>query len=222
MRRFNFKSILWIPLILANFLQFNSQKMVDCLVATIDREVITLFDVKIYREFILDEAEEIKGSEKILEKIIEIKLLAKEGRREIGVDQYEMLKAIDDLFRRQGEEKVREKMKLYGLSLVDLESYLQEKLLYEKMISLHSSLQLGVTLKEIESYYLQKYVMAYQDKKEEPPPLVEVITEIENQIRQAKIKEQMSDWLKGLKEKATIKINHDCLKLIEREDEWGK
>lgn len=219
MMRFRFKSILWFPCILTLFLHFTSQKIVDCLVATVDREIITLFDVKIYRDFLLDMQEEIKESEKILEKIIEIKLLAKEGRREISLDQNEMIKALDDLFRRQGEEKVREKMKLYGLSLLDLENYLQEKLLYEKMISLRSSQPLGVTIKEIENYYLQKYVTEYRNRKEEPPPLVEVISEIENQIRQAKIKEQMADWIKDLKEKAAIKINQDCLKLIEREEE---
>ncbi|MCX7975426.1 MAG: hypothetical protein N3B16_13155 [Candidatus Aminicenantes bacterium] len=206
-----------IGLTILVFISFSYQKIVDCIVATIDREIISLLDLKIYEEFILTEEEIKDGVEKVLEKVIEIKLVAREGQKEISLNQEEILQALDDLFHWRGEEKVREKMKSYGLSLDDLEGYLREKLIYKKMINLHSSLQVGVTLKEIENYYHQKYVIESQDKKMEPPPLIKVLVEIENQIRQAKIREQMADWIRGLKDKTSIKVNQSCLKLIERE-----
>ncbi len=206
-------------LLLPVFLNSDKQKIVDCLAATVDREIITLLDIKIYREFILIAQKNFK-SEEILEKIIEMKLVAREARKEISLNQDEILQAFDNLFKLMGEERVMEKMKAYGLSLNDLEIYLREKLLYEKMLALRTSLQIGVTLKEIENYYFEKYVADQKARKEEVRPLVEVIGEIESKIRQDKIREQVIIWIKGLKDRALININKSCLKILEGEEKW--
>lgn len=205
--------ILFLPI----FLNCGEQKIVDCLAATVDREIITLLDIKIYKEFILM-VKKIDNPEEILEKIIEIKLVAKEAKKEISFNQDEMVQALDELFRLVGEERVREKMKAFGLSLSGLEIYLREKLLYEKMLALKASQQVSVTLKEIENYYLEKYVVDQRAKKEEVRPLVEVIGEIENKIRQDKIREQVIIWIKGLKDRALINIIQSCLKALESEE----
>lgn len=209
-------SILLLPI----FSSFGDQKIVDCLAATVDREIITLVDIKIYREFILLAEKKNIDPEEILEKIIEMKLVAREAKKELSLNQEEVLQAIDDLFRLMGEERVRERMRAYGLSLSDLEIYLKEKWLYEKMLAHRANQQVSVTLREIENYYLENYVADQKAKKEEIRPLVEVISEIEKKIRQDKIREQVVIWIKGLKDRAIIKINQSCLKMLEGEKEW--
>jgi len=199
---------------------FSAQKVVDCLAATVDREVITLLDLKIYREFVFLPEETAADPERILERIIEMKLVAREARKELSFDHDRIIKALDDLFRLKGEEKVRARMKIYGLSLKDLEIYLQEKWFYEEMLARRQSQQVNVTLREIENYYLEKYLAEKKATQEEAKPLVEVIGEIERRIRQDKIKEQFALWIKGLKDRAVIKINQDCLKMLEREVRW--
>jgi len=198
----------------------SAQKVVDCLAATVDREVITLLDLKIYRELIFLPAESAADPEKILEKIIEIKLVAREARKELSFGHEEMSRALDDLFKLKGEEKVRARMETYGLTLKDLESYLKEKWFYEEMLARRQTQQVNVTLKEIENYYLERYLAEKKAAREEARPLVEVIGEIERRIRQDKIKEQIALWIKGLKDRAIIKINQDCLKMLEREARW--
>lgn len=202
------------------FSSSSEQKIVDCIAATVDREIITLVDIKIYREFILLAGKKTIDPEEFLGKIVEIRLVAREAKKELSLNQEEILQALDDLFRLMGEEKVRERMRAYGLSLSDLEIYLREKLLYDKMLAHRASQQVSVTLKEIENYYLEKYIADSKTKKEEVRPLVEVISEIENRIRQDKIREQMNIWIKGLKDRALIKINQSCLKMLEEEEEW--
>jgi len=199
---------------------FSAQKVVDCLAATVDREVITLLDLKIYREFVFLPKEIAADPEKILEKIIEMKLVSREARKELSFNHNGMIKALDDLFRLKGEENVRARMMTYGLTLKDLEIYLQEKWFYEEMLARRQSQQVNVTLKEIENYYLEKYLVERKAAQEEARPLVEVIGEIERKIRQDKIKEQIALWIKGLKDRAVIKINQDCLKMLEREARW--
>lgn len=202
------------------FSSFGKQRIVDCLAATVDREIITLVDIKIYREFILLAEKKSLDPEETLEKIIEMKLVAREAKKELSLNQEEILQALDDLFRLMGEERVRQRMAAYGLSLRDLEIYLKEKLFYEKMLALRANQQVTVTLREIENYYLEKYVADQKAKKEEARPLVEVISQIENRIRQDKIREQVVIWISGLKNRALIKINQSCLKMLESEGEW--
>lgn len=191
------------------------QELVDCLVATVNREVITLTDLKIYREFLFSSSSEVSSSaEQLLNKVIEIKLVVNASRQEVDVTQEEVNALRQKIFSVGGEEHLRQRLNFFGLSQAGLEAYLQEKILYEKIIALHSSLQTSVTLREIEAYYSEKYLPEEKLKGREPRPLVEVVTEIESQIRQEKQRRQLEAWKEGLRKAALIRVNQDCLQFL--------
>lgn len=195
------------------------QRVVDCLVATVNQEIITLLDLKIFREFILTPAAQGGLSpEELLNKVIEIKLVVQAAKGEVSLSPEEVAGLRREIFQAKGEESIRERLSFFGLSEPELEAYLKEKLLYEKIIALHSSLKTSVTLREIEAYYAERYIPEEKLRGREPRPLVEVAGEVENQIRQEKLRRQLEDWKEGLRKKALIRVRNECLQFLDRSE----
>ncbi len=213
----SFLSFFFSLIILVMFLTVSSpaQEIVDCLVASVGEEAITLTDLRIFREFILLPFSRSELTpEQLLAKVMDIKVVVKLARMEAEVSQEEVRQAIEFLGQTVGWEHLRQRLEFYGLSMSQLEDYWREKLLYEKIISLRSSLRVSVTLREIETYYAEKYVAEKKAKKEEVKPLVEIVSEIEAQLRQEKTRQQVENWVESLKGQTTIRIRPDCLKFL--------
>lgn len=193
------------------------QEVVDCLVATVNQEIITLTDLKIFREFLLTSpAGGWLSPEQLLNKVIEIKVVVQAAKGEVSLSPEEVAAFRREVFQAGGDEHISERLRFFGLAEAEFEAYLKEKLLYEKIISLHSSLKTGVTLREIEAYYTERYIPEEKLRGREPRPLIEVAGEVERQIRQEKLRRQLEDWKEGLRKRVLIRVNNECLQFIDR------
>jgi hypothetical protein len=190
----------------------------DCILAVVNSRVITLTDVKIAEAFGLY-AEEIKGKEGnsfrlILEKVIDQKAVIGYVREAAAVGRDE----VEFEWRRLSEgERVLEFQQIldrFGLKKADLESYLQEKLLYQKIIADRFSQSVTVTLSEIETYYEREYIPSEKEKGRAGLPLVQVLDEIEIRIKRDKIARQVVSWIESLRAQADIQVREDCLKQL--------
>ncbi len=192
-------------------------QIVDCLVASVDGQIITLSDLKIIDEFIFHPSPGVAlAPNQLLEKVIEMKIIVASAKTEATVAAEEIDQAKQTIFLTLGEERVKQRMFFYGLTAKDLEPYLREKLLYEKIIASRSNQRVNVTLREIEAYYSEKYLVEQQVKSLPPQPLIEILPTIEARLRQEKVRRQLEEWIAGLKKQAIIRLYQDCLHYFER------
>jgi len=93
-----------------------------------------------------------------------------------------------------------------------LRPYVEEKLIFRKVIASRFNQSVPVTLKEIEAYYQDVYVPDQKREGTVPAPMIQILDRIEARIQERKREEQIAAWIGNLKAQADIRINRDCLK----------
>ena len=187
-----------------------SQEVIDQIAAVVNDYVITLSDVKIAASFDLF-GEEILSQEKdslvILDWLINQKLVIGLTQESSPIEPEAIEAAYQSLLFKLGNEAIKTKLDLFDLQKKDLQAYLFEKILFQSIIEERFGLAVRVSLREIENYYREKFVLTRKDpKNSEPLPLMEVLEEIESAIKKEKIKTLVEEWLKNLRREADIQI----------------
>jgi len=189
---------------------------VDCVVAVVNGEIITLLDVQIAAEFGLgQEAAGETGKDprlSALEALIDRKVVLDLAREARGVDGDALAAALDDLRRGMGESAFSAKLGKFGLVAKDLEPYLQDRILYAKAMALRFSPTIPVSLMEVERYYRDIYVPEQARSGLVAEPLDRVAGLVESRLREERRTKQMSDWVRDLRKRADIQLKKDCLK----------
>ncbi len=187
-----------------------SQEVIDQIAAVVNDYVITLSDVKIAESFGLFDEEILtqeKDSLEILDWLINQKLIIGLTQESRSIEPEAVEAAYQSLLFKLGSEAVKTKLDLFGLQEKDLQAYLFEKILFQSIIEDRFGLAVRVSLREIEDYYREKFVLTHTDpKNSEPLPLMEVLEEIESAIKNEKIKTLVEEWLKNLRREADIQI----------------
>jgi len=194
----------------STFFSFSrSQEVIDRIAAVVNEYVITLSDVKIAASFDLFD-DEILSQEKdslvILDWLINQKLVIGLTQESSPIEPEAVEAAYQSLLFKLGNEAVKAKLDMFGLQKKDLQAYLFEKILFQRIIEDRFGLAVRVSLKEIEDYYREKFVLSQNPKNSEPSPLMEVLEEIESAIKKKKIKTLVEEWLKNLRREADIQI----------------
>ena len=197
-----------IKVIFLLFTVYCFSQTVDRIVAVVNKQVITLTDLRIAEAFGLydEEFKEKPGDlhPLILERLIDQKLVIALAGEEIFVENEELDSFQAGIIEKIGNDQVRRRLEEFGLDWEDVRGYIFEKIIYKKIISRKFGQRNIVSLKEIEDYYQQSYVPSQREKGLEPQPMVELLDEIESRIIQEKIKTQINDWIKNLRKKADI------------------
>jgi len=193
-------------------------QVVDCIVAEVDGQVITLTDVRILLAFsIRPEAggdESPSPARQTLEGVIDQKVIVGMVRENIAVTGEEVAALLADLKKEFEVEEWQHKLEAFGLKEQDLHPYLEEKLRYEKIIRLRFIQDVDVNLREIEEYYSEVYVRAETAQGRVPRPMTQVLDDIEAQVKKKKTEQQVASWVRSLRGRADIKVKTDCLELI--------
>jgi hypothetical protein len=188
----------------------------NCLVAIVNGDIITLYDVQVAAEFGLGHtAAGEEGTDPrlaALEALIDRKVVLDLAREARGVDQVELAAALADLRRGLGEETFAAKLGKFGLAEKDLEPYLEDRIRFERALALRFSQTIPVSLTEVERHYRDTYVPEQTRRGLAPDPLDRVADQIESTIRDERRARQMSDWVRDLRKRADIQIRKDCLK----------
>jgi len=190
---------------------FSFQETIDYIVAVVNDKVITLTELRVAEAFGLYE-EEIKEKagnlrHLILEKLIDQELVIQLASESISVHGEELDSFFKEVEERVGSVKLQKVLAEFGMNQDDLKEHLRKKLLYQKTMSQKFSQSATVSLKEIEEYYSRTYVPSQKEKGAQPKPMVDVLSEIELSIKQARIRKQVEDWLENLRKQAEIQVN---------------
>jgi len=189
---------------------------VNCLVAVVNGNIITLHDVQVAAEFGLGFTatgeEETDPRLAALGALIDRKVVLDMAREARGVDREELDAALADLRRGLGESAFASKLAKFGLAEKDLEPYLQDGLLYERALALRFSQTIPVSLTEVERQYRDSYVPEQARLGKEVEPLERIADRIESAIRDERRTKQMGDWVRDLRKRADIQVRKDCLK----------
>jgi len=191
-------------------------EVVDCIVAVVNSQAITLADLKISDAFelfplpsLLDVQERRR---RILDKFIDQKVVVDLAHEKRPVEKERVEGEWKTLVARFGPDDLRLRLDEFGISADDLKAYLEEKIRCETIIANRFGRSSGVSLKEIEAYYAGKYAPAQKKLGREPKPMIEVLDVIEAEIKKEKIETQVALWIKNLRQQAEIEVRPDCLK----------
>ena len=185
----------------------------DCVAAVVNTRVITRIDLRIVGRFGLNSDDAgIESLERLLDRLVEQKLVVDLAREQAAPGGEEIAAAVNALSLTLGPEGFRKGLEEFGLEEVDLRPYVEEKLIFRKVIASRFNQSAPVTLKEIEAHYQDVYVPDQKREGTVPAPMIQVLDRIEARIQERKREEQIAAWIGNLKAKADIRINRNCLK----------
>jgi hypothetical protein len=190
-------------------------QVVDCIVAEVNTQIITLTDIRILQAFAIGEGGVGDNSPASLRQILEGAVDQKAAigllRENVTVTDEEIDSQLKDVLARMTPEDKQRKLNEFGLEEKDLRPYLEEKLLFQKIIVSRFSQSINVSLKEIETYYTEVYLPSEKAQGREPKPMIQVLDELEAMIKNEKTADQIDSWILGLRDQAEVKINEGCL-----------
>jgi hypothetical protein len=196
-------------------------QVVDCVLADVDHQAVTLSDIRIIRAFGLDGSgvpEKPRFSPReVLERVIDRKVVISDAQGELSVTPDKVAAALSELRAGFPPGAFADRLAEFGLKAEDLEPYLEEDLLYRAIIDQRFGRRVAVTLAEIETYYEQTYVPSREKAGLPPEPLVDILEPIEAALRNAKIAAEVRTWIDGLRGQAEVVVKTDCLKILEEE-----
>jgi hypothetical protein len=199
----------WIYLLWFLFPLSAAPETVDGIAALVNEEAITLSDLKIAEAFGLFEVEASNRADaysQILEKLIHQKLVIGLTRDKIPVDHPELVRELEEIKKRKEPGEFELLLQRFGFNESDILDYIQEKIIFERIIEDRFGLAIVVRLAEIENHYRNTYIPLQESKGEDVLPLLDVLGEIEMALRNEKMDVMVGDWISGLKREADIQI----------------
>ncbi len=207
------KRILLIALVAA---AVGRAQTVNCVVAVVNREIITLLDVEVVAEFGLgrDPASAPGPDPRFaaLDALIDRKVVLGLAREVRGLSGEEVDAALADLRRSVGEEAFEAKLRKFGLDSRDLEPYLSDRILYGRALDLRFSQSIPISVTEVERHYRDIYLPEQSRLGAAAEPLDRVTGAIETRIRGERRAQQTTVWVRDMRARADIRIKEDCLK----------
>ncbi|MEN6561871.1 MAG: hypothetical protein ABFD52_13965 [Acidobacteriota bacterium] len=189
---------------------------VNCVVAVVNGEIITLLDVEVAAEFGLAGAQAAEpGADPrraALDALIERKIVLDLSRENRGVSGEELDAAVAEVRRSVGEAAFAAKLAKFGLAAADLEPYLEERLICRRALDMRFSQSIPVSVTEIERYYRDIYLPEQAQRGATAEPLDKVADAIETRLRGERLDQRKAAWLNDLRKQADIQIKKDCLK----------
>jgi hypothetical protein len=205
------KRILLATLLAASLLPAQT---VNCLVAVVNGDIITLLDVQVVAEFGLGhpagEGEDPRL--RALDALVERKIVLDLARENRGLTGEELDAALEDLGRSFGDTAFAAKLAKFGLRPTDLEPYLEERILFERALAVRFSAAIPVPLTEVERTYRDIYVPERGRLGLAVETFDKVAGGLETRIRDERLARQRADWVRDLRKRANIQIKKDCLK----------
>ena len=111
-------------------------------------------------------------------------------------------------------------MKLHDLTPEDVESYLRRRIEILGFIELRFRQGIRITQEEIETYY-QGTLLPQYPAGENPPPLEQVSSRIEEILLQQRVNELFDNWLSNLRKQGQIEVLDPALETAGAKDNPG-
>ena len=189
---------------------------VNCVVAVVNGEIITLLDVEVAAAFGLGRGQEVEPATDprfaALDALIDRKVVLDLASDVRGVSGEDLDAAVAEVRRSVGEDAFAAKLGKFGLAAGDLAAYVEDRILFDRALALRFSQSIPVSVTEVERNYRDIYVPEQTRLGVAVEPLERVAEMIEARIRDARRAQQTAEWVRDLRKRADIQIKKDCLK----------
>ncbi|HOM95105.1 MAG TPA: hypothetical protein PLW30_08085 [Candidatus Saccharicenans sp.] len=220
------RAFVWLLSFLIFFGLAEGQVLVNCLVAMVDETPVSLYDLKIVDLFGLEPelalVDRPLKKEDLVNIYINELLVVNLAREQINLSQEEIDQEIEKVKASLGSQNFEDRCQILGLGVEELIPYVENKLLFEKIVNSRFSQRVHISLQELENYYNDVYVPEVKTRGQPVPEMVNVLNEIENRLQAIKARDQLARWMTDLREKARIIINYDCLDKVEIKEQEEK
>jgi hypothetical protein len=187
-------------------------EIIDRILAVVNGKILTLSDVEQELDFLLLAGGNpgiLPPIRDVLAKLIDQHLIRQQMEQfpSVEVSPEEVRDQLAHLRQGHPDPKLwQQQMEHAGISLEKLEEHLQEQLKILKFLDDRFRPFAVVETAEIEEYYRRDFLPPLKAKNLTPPQLAEVEEKIRGLLIEQKINDQMEDWLKSLKEAASLQI----------------
>jgi hypothetical protein len=185
--------------------------LVDRIAATVNEEVITVHDIERAIAFFPVARRDREAEEdfyaRILDDLITFKVIALEYGEEFNLNEEDFEMVQTQILQKTGSlEKLQALLNGFAMSWSDFESFIREKVLYEKVLREKFQMEVTISFNEIEDFYNHDYLTSQQKLGLEPRTLVEMAPEIEKYLRKLRTEKQLSSWLNDIRTAYKIEI----------------
>ncbi len=189
---------------------------VDCLVAVVNGQAVTLADLQVAQEFGLFAAEVKKTSGDprlaVLDALISQAVVLDAAREPVTITNTDIEQAQSAVREAMGGGAFAASLRKFGFGESDLRPYLENRIRFDKVIATRFSATSPVSRGDVDKYYRDVYVPRQKARGLAPAPLGDARDEIESELRAASRAEKVADWIKNLRAQARVRLNTDCLK----------
>lgn len=185
--------------------------LVDKIAAQVNEEIITVHDIERAIAFFPllrqnNESEENFYS-RVLGDLITYKVIALEYGDEFNLSDEDFETVQTQILQKAGSlEKLLATLTNFAMSWNDFETFIREKVLFEKVLREKFPMELSIPFAEIEEFYNRDYLPSQLRLGLEPQSLAEMTPQIEKYLRKLRTEKQLSTWLSNIRSSFKIEI----------------
>ena len=185
--------------------------LVDKIAATVNNEIITIHDIERAIAFfpLLRQDKETEGNFyfRVLGELVTYKVIALEYSDEFNLDEEDFEFVQTQLLQKSGSlEQLLATLDQFAMNWGELEEFIREKVLYEKVLREKFPMEMAIPFEEIEEFFQRDYLTSQLQLGLEPRSLAEMAPQIEKYLRTLRMEKQQSAWLGDIRSAYKIEI----------------
>lgn len=185
--------------------------LVDKIAALVNEEIITVHDIERAIVFFpllrVDGESEEKFYFRALSDLINHKVIALEYGDEFSLSEEDFETVQTQILQKAGSlEKLLAALDNFAMTWIDFETFIREKVLYEKVLREKFPLELAIPFAEIEEFFNREYLPSQLRLGLEPQSLAEMTPQIEKHLRKLRTEKQLSTWLGDIRTAYKVEI----------------
>jgi hypothetical protein len=185
--------------------------MVDKIAAAVNNEIITVHDIEraiaLFPERRRDDEAEERFFFRVLGDLITYKVISLEYGNEFNLGEEDFEAVQTQLLQKAGSlEKLLAQLELFAMNWSELEEFIREKVLYEKVLREKFPMEMAIPFEEIEEFFQRDYLPSQLQLGLEPRSLAEMAPQIEKYLRTLRMEKQQSAWLGDIRSAYKIEI----------------
>jgi hypothetical protein len=185
--------------------------LVDKIAATVNNEIITVHDIERAVAFFPVLRREDEPEEhfffRVLNELITTKVISLEYGDEfnLGEEDFEVLQT--QMLQKAGSlEQLLAVLGQFAMNWSDLEAFIRDRVLYEKVLREKFPMELAIPFEEIEGFFQRDYLPSQLQLGLEPRSLAEMAPQIETYLRTLRTEKQQSAWLADIRSAYMVEI----------------
>jgi hypothetical protein len=185
--------------------------LVDKIAATVNGEIITIHDLERAIAFFPllrhDNESEENFYFRVLGDLVTYKVIALEYNDEFSLGEEDFESVKTQLLQKTGSlENLLAVLGHFAMSWGDLEAFIRERVLYEKVLREKFPMELAIPFEEIEGFFNSNYLPSQLQLGLEPRSLAEMTPQIEKYLRALRVEKQQSAWLDDIRSAYKVEI----------------